>query len=54
MLLKIFYRHEREKHQDIPADSGSNEEPSEEKNEDHKYNIIIMSQDSFMVFLWKT
>lgn len=41
MLLKIFYRHEREKHQDIPADSGSNEEPSEEKNEDHKYNYHV-------------
>jgi len=37
MLIKIFYRHEREKHQDIPADSGSNNEPSEEQSEDHKY-----------------
>ena len=41
MLLKIFYKHEREKHQDIPADSGSNEEPSEEKNEDHMYNYHV-------------
>lgn len=41
MLFKIFYRHEREKHQDIPADSSSNDEPSEEKNEDHKYNYHV-------------
>ena len=40
-VIKICYRHEREKHQDIPADSGSNEEPSEEKNEDHKYNYHV-------------
>ena len=41
MLFKIFYRHEREKHQDIPADSGSDDEPSEGKSDNCKYNYHV-------------